>query len=283
MPSVLVTGHRGLLGSTLVRVLREAGSVVHTFDGDLTDERVFRAFVDRMDALDIIVHTAAATDVKRCEQEQEWCTRINVDGTRIVRDAAVSRQAKLIFISTVSVFSGEVGNYSEGDEPDPRNHYNTTKFLGEKIVLEYEHGLVLRLNLIGIHPDGSRGKNFMEWLVDSVRGNKDMKLFTDIRINPLSNVTLAEQIRDLILQWPTNRILHLGSRTVLSKADIGRMVLARFPEYRGIAEFVSIDDVPSKAFRSKEMWLNVERVQQQLGMRMPTVEEEVSRILKTIS
>ena len=51
--------------------------------------------------------------------------------------------------------------------------------------------MVLRLNLIGIHPDGSRGQNFLEWLLDGFRANKDMTLFADACINPLSNWTIA--------------------------------------------------------------------------------------------
>ena len=283
MLSILVTGHRGLLGFTLVRVLRDAGFIVHVFEGDITDAASLQAFAASLDSLDVIVHTAAATDVNRCEQEQEWCRSVNVEGTRNVRDVAALRGARLVFISTVSVFSGTEGDYREENDPDPRNVYNTTKALGENITLEYEKGLVLRLNLIGIHPQGSRGKNFMEWLVDSAGQHKDIQLFTDIRINPLSHWTIAELIRDLIQTWPKSRVLHLGSRTVLSKADIGRLVLAHFPAYRGNAKFINSDELPFKAFRPKEMWLNVDRAERELNRRFSTLEEEVSRILNLIS
>jgi dTDP-4-dehydrorhamnose reductase len=278
MPSILVTGPRGLLGSTLLRVLKDAGMTAHAYDGDIADARALGAFVSALPSVDVIVHTAAATDVNRCEKEPEWCTRVNVDGTQNVRDAAASRNARLIFISTVSVFSGMEGNYREDDRPDPRNHYNVSKRRGEEIVLAYDKSLVLRVNLIGIHPDGSRGKNFMEWLVDTVRANKDMKLFTDVRINPLSPWTLAEMITKLITVWPERKILHLGSRTVLSKADIGRLVVAFFPSYQGHVEYTSIDALSTSAFRPKEMWLNVDAARDAVGQEMPTLEEEVERI-----
>ena len=281
MTSVLVTGPNGLLGATLLRVLTDDGIIVHAYEGDVTDVQELNTFVGSLGTLDAVVHTAAATDVNKCEKEQEWCTNVNVQGTKNVRDAAASQSARLIYISTVSVFDGVKGDYREEDAPNPKNHYNATKYLGEKVVEEYEKSLILRLNLIGIHPDGSRGKNFMEWLVDSVRANKDIKLFTDIRINPLSNWTLAETIRDLIARWPKERILHLGSRTVLSKADIGRIVVERISMYGGNAEYLSSESVPTPAYRPKEIWLNVDRAQD-LGLAMPTLEEEISRILKQI-
>lgn len=282
MASVLVTGSRGLLGSTLVRVLGDAGFFVYAFEGDITDNEALTSFVASCPSLDVVVHTAAMTDVNRCEKEPEPCTRVNVDGTRNVRDAAASRGARLIYVSTVSVFDGVKGNYREDDLPDPKNHYNVTKYQGEKIVAEYEKSLIVRINLIGIHPDGSRGKNFMEWLVDSVRGNTDMKLFTDVRINPLSNWTLAGIIRDLVVTWPEVRVLHLGSRTVLSKADIGRMVIAYFPGYTGKTEYVTGDSLSAAAFRPKEMWLNIDVAQGAVGLTMPSLEDEVSKILHTL-
>lgn len=282
MPSVLVTGPRGLLGSALQRVLNDASFNVIPFEGDITDAEALKRFVSAIPSLDVIVHTAAATDVNRCEKEQDWCTRVNVDGTRNVLDAAKSRGARLMYLSTVSVFSGMKGDYRENDQPDPRNHYNTTKHVGETIVSPYDKGMILRVNLIGIHPDGSRGKNFMEWLVDSARQQKDMKLFTDVRINPLSHWTLAEYIRDLIQSWPEDRVLHLGSRTVLSKADIGRLVLAHFPDYRGNVEYTTSDFLSADVYRPKEMWLNVDLAETKYGLNMPSLEEEISRILETI-
>jgi len=273
-----VTGPRGLLGATLVRVLREAGMNVHAYEGDITDRQAVMSFVALCPTVDAIVHTAAATDVNRCERESEWCTSVNVEGTRNVRDAATARDARFVFISTVSVFSGLAGNDHEEDAVDPRNQYNLSKLAGERLTSEYERGLTLRINIIGIHPDGSRGKNFMEWLVDSFRAHKDMKLFTDVRINPLSNWTLAECIRDILMRWPDARVLHVGSRTLLSKADIGRLVRSTFPEYTGTIEYISSDALLTSAFRPKEMWLNVDKAQS-LGLKMPTLESEVERIL----
>lgn len=279
MPSVVVTGPRGLLGSTVVRVFRDAGFDVYPYEGDIAALGDLRAFVATLPTLDVIVHTAAATDVNRCEREPDWCTSVNVDGTRNVRDVAASRGARLLHISTVSVFDGLEGNYREDDVPNPKNVYNVSKYLAEQIVSEYENALTLRINIIGIHPDGSRGKNFMEWLVDAVRKNANLKLFTDVRINPLSNWTLAERMRDIVRQWPTDRVLHLGSSTVLSKAEIGKLVLAAHPTYTGTVEYISVDSLSGTAYRPKEMWLNADRAQR-LGCILPSLEEEVARALK---
>lgn len=282
MSSIVVTGPRGLLGSTVVRVFRDAGFDVHPYEGDITNPEELRAFVESLSTVDVVVHTAAVTNVNQCEKEPVLCTSVNVDGTRNVRDAAASRNVKLIHISTVSVFDGVDGNYREDDPTHPINAYNTSKEQAERVVMEYENALILRINIIGIHPDGSRGRNFMEWLIDSFRNNADMNLFTDIRINPLSSWTLAERIKDLVMQWPTDKILHLGSRTILSKADIGRLIAPSFPSYSGKMTVGSSDAVSTQAYRPKNLFLNTDRAQV-LGLEMPSLEDELKRIMNTLS
>ena len=85
---------------------------------------------------------------------------------------------------------------------------------------------MLRLNLIGIHPDGSRGKNFFEWLLDGIRADKDMTMFADACINPLSNWTIAALIAKILARDRSGKILHIGSRDVKSKAAIGELTRA---------------------------------------------------------
>ena len=135
------------------------------------------------------------TDVGACEREPDTAYAVNAEGTGNVVNAARAAGARMLYISTASVFSGKEGDYRETDVPTPENIYNTSKAKGEGYVLAYDKGTVLRLNLIGVHSDGSRGKNFMEWLIDSVRADRDINAFADVMINPLSNWTIADCIK----------------------------------------------------------------------------------------
>lgn len=278
---VLVTGAIGLLGSTLSIKLKEGGSEVVAFEGDVVDHANVMKHAADIGPGDWIIHTAALTDVNLCEKDRGQCHRVNVEGTRNIRDLARVRGAKLVYISTVSVFSGETGDYKETDLPYPKNYYNLSKYLGEQIVAEYPKSTILRINLIGLHPEGSRGQNFLEWLYDSIRANKDLNLFTDVKINPLSNWTLAETITKLIEADTAEKILHLGSSDVLSKAEVAQLMLKRFPEYSGKATFVSVDEMSKAAFRPKEIWLNVEKAQNVLGTEFPTLEQEIEKIFNS--
>lgn len=276
--TILVTGSVGLLGSALLKCLKERGYRTAEFAGDIVDGENVRRHKNLIGSGSWIIHTAAMTDVNQCEMNKEQCFRVNVEGTRHIRNLARTVGAKLVYISTVSVFSGEKGDYCESDLPYPKNYYSLSKYLGEQLVAEYEKGLTLRLNLIGIHHEGSRGLNFLEWLYDSIKQNKDLNLFTDVLINPLSNWTLADIINSLIRVDVDERIMHLGSSDIMSKAEVAQLLISHFPEYCGKATFMSVDEISKAAFRPKEMWLNIEHAQEVLGIKFPTLAQEIEKI-----
>jgi dTDP-4-dehydrorhamnose reductase len=225
-----------------------------------------------------VIHAAAMTNVNACETERDRAFAVHVDGTRLLRDATRERGARFLYISTVSIFPGLVGDAKENELPYPKNWYNITKYLGEVVALEDPQSVIVRLNLIGVHPEGSRGMNFCEWLVDSAKKNTDLKLFTDVRINPLSNWTIAEMLGSLLKNDCSQRIVHLASRDLASKADVAQMVLRQFPSYSGHVDRISIDEIPSNVERPKEMWLNTDATREATGLTFPSLEEEIHRI-----
>ncbi|HEV8666496.1 MAG TPA: SDR family oxidoreductase [Candidatus Paceibacterota bacterium] len=278
MKTVAITGSRGLLGATLMQELPKLGFKAVALAADITQKQNLLEEVALVRP-DWIVHTAAKTDVGACEREPEEAHMVNAVGTQNVTEAAKSVGASLVYISTASVFSGFEGNYKEEDAPMPTNVYNKTKVEGEQAVASYEKGMVLRLNLVGVHPNGSRGKNFMEWLFDTVSQNKDMNLFNDQYINPLSNWTIANMIAMIIEKNLHEKFLHIGSSDVVSKADIGRLVLKKFPNYSGKVMEKSIDTIADGVVRPKQMWINTEHAAELLGP-MPRVQDEIESIFR---
>ncbi len=279
---IFVSGPRGLLGSTVLNLLKEKGYNAKPLDVDVRHKQeVENVFFQKKPQW--VIHTAAKVDVGACERDPTDAHLVNVEGTRYIVESAQKVGARVLYISTASVFKGDKGNYTERDIPEPTNVYNKTKHEAEQIVLGYEKGVVLRLNIIGIHASGSRGKNFLEWLVDSFQNNKDITLFADSKVNPLSNWTIAEIIEVIFRKNISEKILHIGSRDVHSKADIGRMVAKHFPNYSGTITEGSIDSIADGVFRPKEMWLNTEHSSRVLSLPMPFLNDELLKILTNVS
>jgi dTDP-4-dehydrorhamnose reductase len=276
MSDVVVTGARGLLGATLMRVLPEAGFRAVSLTGDIRDAAAVARQMTQA-APTHVVHAAAMTYVAACERQPQQAFAVNGEGTKNVVAAARAVGAPVLYISTASVFKGDHGDYREEDVPEPTNAYNQSKREGERHTLDYERGMVLRLNLIGIHPDGSRGRNFFEWLLDEFRAGSNMTLFADACINPLSNWTIAALITKILVRDRLGKILHIGSRDVKSKAAIGELVRPRFSGYRGAVQQGSVDAVADGVYRPKRMWLNTDKAAALFGP-MPTVAQELDTI-----
>jgi RmlD substrate binding domain len=175
MPCVVVSGSRGLLGATLMRVLPDAGFRAVPLTCDIRDAAAVTKQIAQA-APAHVVHAAAMTYVAACMRQPQEAFAVNSQGTKNVVEAARAASARILYISTASVFRGDHGDCREDDAPEPTNAYNQSKREGEWHTLDYDGGVVLRFNLIGIHPDGSRSKNFFEWLVDGFRANKEMTL-----------------------------------------------------------------------------------------------------------
>lgn len=291
--TALITGASGLLGLELIKHLGEKGyNVVGTYNSNpkLVDKNYVNLKCDigsmgsvgtlaqKIGKINIVFHCASMTGIDKCEKNREKCWKANVLGTRNIVDLAKKNKASIIFISTGSVFSGETGNYKESDTPDPKNFYSWTKLLGEEAVLAYDKGIVVRVVPIGIHRIGRPQANFIEWLVDAARNNASFNLFNDVYINAIS----AENFVKILTRIPTvlkNGVLHIGSRNRLSKADIGRVVISKFPNFSGQVKLISVNDMPGDfASRPKEMWFNTGKAAK-LGLKMPDLKSELDLIL----
>lgn len=294
----LVTGASGLLGRDVVRSLVQCGYTVvgiyHAHPNwvihqpcvshvqcDLTSERAVIELLGRQGTHPrAIIHCASLTDVDRCERDRSLAYTLNVVATRHLVRAAQNVGARLIYVSTASVFPGRRGGETEDDIPDPPNFYSLTKFLAEEIALTCRGSVVVRANILGVHPKRRSGSNLMEWLISTVEKGGDLRLFEDVRINPISSITMAEALARLVALDGGRRILHFGSRDVLSKAAVGRLVIEHFRDYRGRIEEVSVDAGGLDAARPKEMWLDTRKTEHELGWVPPTARAEIERILE---
>ncbi len=111
---------------------------------NLTDPASVLAVIER-ERPDLIVHTAAYTNVGGAEKDRSECWTVNVEGTRYVARSANAVGAKLVHISTDYVFDGQTGNYAEDDTPGPVvNYYSLTKLVAEEAARAAERHLIIR-------------------------------------------------------------------------------------------------------------------------------------------
>lgn len=144
----LITGGTGKLGKELVKIF--PNSLAPKRDElDITKrESVFGYIKNNLP--DIVIHTAAFTDVGRAETERELVWKTNVLGTENLVEACLKHEPNVYFIymSTACVFDGERGMFTEKDVPGPKNYYSLTKLLGEFVVKRIPNYLIIRTNFV---------------------------------------------------------------------------------------------------------------------------------------
>ena len=132
----LVTGAAGMLGSDVVAALAADGAEVTAAshaDLDITDLDAVAAAVP---GHDVVVNTAAWTDVDGAEQAEAAAARVNADGPAHLAAACARSDARLVHVSTDYVFSGDAREpYPEDATPAPQTAYGRTKLAGERAVL----------------------------------------------------------------------------------------------------------------------------------------------------
>jgi dTDP-4-dehydrorhamnose reductase len=148
MTKMLITGGSGKLGTTLVRLFPHSLHPTHE-QLDLSDkEAVFKYIA--LNQPNIVVHAAALTGVRDCEEDKPKAWKSNVLGTENLVDAFLKHGINVyfVYVSTACVFDGHRGFYTEEDIPYPENFYALTKLLGEFEVKKLPNYLIIRTNFV---------------------------------------------------------------------------------------------------------------------------------------
>ena len=134
----MVTGASGQLGrclSELAKLTEWNWTFTTRQQLDLTNFTDVTTFI-RDNQPDIIINTAAYTQVDQAENESELAFNVNQQGVGNLVKSTEDNQTKIIHISTDYVFEGKgIKPYEEIDMVKPQSVYGRSKAAGEKILL----------------------------------------------------------------------------------------------------------------------------------------------------
>lgn len=205
---VLVTGANGMLGQDLCPILEDAGCFVYETDVetlDITDEEKVSVAIATIKP-DVVIHTAAYTNVDKAEEEPEKALAINEQGSVNVAKACAKNDCLMVYISTDYVFDGTNPTpYLPSDQTNPINQYGLSKFKGEEAVKKYckKYYIARTSWLYGHH-----GKNFVETML-SMAQKPEIKVVDDQIGCPTWTVELANGILRLIGMQKPYGVYHI--------------------------------------------------------------------------
>lgn len=203
---ILVTGSNGLLGQKLIGLLSQEKGVEliatarekitfplvkgEFYPLDITNSENTESVILKTKP-DVVINTAAMTQVDQCEIEQEACWKNNVLAVENVVRACEKSGSHLIHISTDFIFDGTNGPLDESAIPNPISFYGKSKLAGEEIVKQSKlHWAILRTVLVfGVTKDMSRS-NIVLWVKKNLEEGKSINVVNDQWRTP----TLAEDL-----------------------------------------------------------------------------------------
>lgn len=219
---ILLTGHKGQLGRTLLPLLAEHDVLgVDLPEHDITDSECLHVLAGSFSP-ELILHPAAMTDVDGCARNPELAYRINGMGTQNIALVAAALGAELLYVSTNEVFDGRATEpYHEWATRNPINAYGRSKLAGEWYVQNLlSHFYIVRT--AWLYAPG--GRNFPHRIIQLADERGSLKVVADEVGNPTYVVDLAHAIVALI-QTHAYGIYHGVNVGIASRYDFAREVL----------------------------------------------------------
>ncbi len=228
---IAITGGRGQLGKILERELSPHHDILilDLPECDLTTRGGMNAITDY--APDLVIHTAAMTDVDGCARDPLAAHRANALGTHNVALACQRAHAAMVYISTNEVFDGTQNSpYLETHTRRAINAYGASKLAGERYVeMLLDHFYIVRIAWLY-----SIGRNnFPSKIIAAAKQNGALTVVDDEIGNPTYAPDLARALAQLI------ETRHYGMYHL-----IGEGIASRYDWAARVLELAGLRDVP---------------------------------------
>lgn len=273
MKTILVTGSNGLLGQKIIYSLRGRNDVaciatsiganrLLAKDGyiyeslDVTDKNQVEKLVEQYRP-DVIINTAAMTNVDACETKKDEAVMLNVTAVQnfidIISNLTLSggtqNSIHFIHLSTDFVFDGTNGPYVEEDETNPLSFYAQSKLDGERLLQKsnIKWTIIRTIIIYGVVDDNSRS-NVVLWAKNSLEKKQTIRVINDQYRSP----TLAEDLADACISAALKEatgIYHVSGRETMCILDMVKIVADYFQLDPSFIQPVSSTDLKQPAKR----------------------------------
>jgi dTDP-4-dehydrorhamnose reductase len=281
MKKILITGSNGLLGRKLIDKLisRNDIELIATGRGenrnpiktgytyyslDITIEQQIEDVFDSVSP-DIVIHTAAMTNVDECELNNEACYQQNVLAVQYLSNTAEKRNIHLIHLSTDFIFDGLHGPYDEEASPNPLSYYAESKVKAEELVMKMKTAwsIVRTILVYGVIDHGSRS-NVVLWVKNNLEQKKNINVVNDQFRTP----TLAEDLAEgciLIADKRATGIYNIAGPDFMSIYELALVVAEFFNLDKSLVYPSTSELVKQPAKRPAKTGLLIDKAIKNLG------------------
>lgn len=296
---VLVTGANGLLGQKLMTLLatkpdmevlatgkggcrfRVTSSNIKYVSLDITrQDEVNTVFADFRP--NVIIHTAAMTNVDECEKNKDGCWELNVTAVEYLVKAAEEVNAHFVHVSTDFIFDGTQGPLTEEENPNPVNYYGESKLEAEKIVMNSSTSWAIARTVLvfGITENMSRS-NIILWVKNSLENKKYIKVVDDQWRTP----TLAEDLAMgcyLLASQMAEGVFNISGYEMLTPYEMAMKTVAYFDLDSSFIEKSDGSQFTQPAKRPPKTGFVIDKARQELGYNPRSFDEGIAVLARQI-
>jgi dTDP-4-dehydrorhamnose reductase len=281
MKTILVTGSNGLLGqkitsailagkqfnliATSIGVNRFKGSEGYEYaEMDILNPANVRAVIEKYRP-DAVIHTAAQTNVDKCEADHGLAHRLNVEAVNTLIDICAEYNIQLVHLSTDFIFDGANGPYDELDAPNPLSYYGMTKLEAEELIKNSKcKWAILRTIIVyGIISDGSRS-NIVLWAKGALEKGEVINVVNDQWRMP----TLAEDLADcclLAVEKDAQGVFNASGKEMMSISELVYKVADFWKLDKGLVREISSASLNQSAKRPVKTGFILDKAINELG------------------
>lgn len=300
--TILITGSNGLLGQKLIYALLErnkkgAGwNIIATSKGenrliekngytyfplDITKKEEVSSAMGKFQP-EVVINTAAMTNVDACESQKEECFAMNVTSVKNFIEVIGAGKCHFIHLSTDFVFNGEHGPYKEDDKPDPLSYYAWSKLESEKLLeaSTIKWAIIRTIIVYGIVDNMSRS-NIVLWAKDALTKGQKMNIVDDQFRSP----TLAEDLAEgclLCAEKGATGIFHVSGKDQMSVLELVYRVADFWKLDKSLITPSKSDTIKQPAKRPPRTGFIIEKAKKELGYNPHSFEEGLGVLEKQL-
>lgn len=299
MKRVLITGANGLLGQTLINLLLQEQKAYEVYgisrganrtersdfsyiSMDITNHTKLSEVIVKIQP-DVVVNTAAMTNVDLCETQKEACDVLNIDVVFNLAAICANLNAHLVHISTDFIFDGEKGYYKETDTPNPLSHYGRSKLESEKVLeLSTAKCTILRTILVyGLVKNMARN-NIVLWVKEMLEKGKEITIVNDQFRMPTYVEDLARACK-IAMDKEVEGVFNVSSNTLLSIYEMVLQIAESFDLRKDLVKPISTATLNQAAKRPPKTGFDLSKTIEELGMQPKSFQEDLQRFKETLT
>ena len=286
---ILLFGKTGQVGSEIFSLFNKEKIDVAAFPSNEVNIAEIKSLYQKKElfkSIDVVINTAAYTQVDKAEEEPEKAEAININGAKNLASVCKEFNLPLIQLSTDYVFSGNKNINFENDLIAPSAVYARSKAHGEQEISRLiSDFIILRVSWVF----GKNGTNFVKTMLRLAKEREEIKVVDDQIGCPTPATDIAKVLLNLIQSIPTNPhrgIYHYCGLEVVSWHEFALKIIEIARKYCPLKVKnvfpIKSHEYPSKVVRPQYSTLSCGKILSDFGIQQASWEPYLEKVIKEI-